>query len=38
MLIPATGGHIWLRNQLTRLMVLQTLASRVYRPVAVRAA
>ncbi|WP_159847838.1 FAD-dependent monooxygenase [Nocardia sp. CY41] len=38
MLIPATGGHIRLRNQLTRLMVLQTLASRVYRPVTVRAA
>lgn len=38
MLIPATGGRIWLRNQLTRLMVLQSLASRVYRPVEVRAA
>ncbi|MFE7746954.1 hypothetical protein [Nocardia sp. NPDC057455] len=37
MLLPATGGHIWMRYQLTRLTP-QTSASRVYRPVAVRAA
>ncbi|WP_454195774.1 FAD-dependent monooxygenase [Nocardia sp. Marseille-Q1738] len=38
MLIPATSGQIWLRNQLTRLMVLQALAARVFRPTTERAA
>ncbi|MEV6274902.1 FAD-dependent monooxygenase [Nocardia sp. NPDC051832] len=31
MLAPATTSHIWIRNQLTRLMVLQPLAARVFR-------
>ncbi|MEV0250867.1 FAD-dependent monooxygenase [Nocardia sp. NPDC050712] len=38
MLVPATGTRIWLRNQLTRLMVLQPLAARVYQPTPTRAA
>ncbi|MGW0326070.1 FAD-dependent monooxygenase [Nocardia sp. NPDC003183] len=31
MLVPATNTRIWLRNQLTRLMVLPPLAARVFR-------
>lgn len=32
MLVPTTNTRIWLRNQLTRLMVLPPMAARVFRP------
>lgn len=32
MLVPTTSTRIWLRNQLTRLMVLPPMAARVFRP------